>query len=59
MALSKGYIEEELEKVGYKAEVVYFQQAGPALNEALATNKIDVAMYGGGLYRSGGVPWME
>ena len=46
VALSKGYIEEELEKVGYKAEVVYFQQAGPALNEALATNKIDVAMYG-------------
>ena len=25
---------------------MYFQQAGPALNEALATNKIDVAMYG-------------
>ena len=25
---------------------MYFQQAGPALNEALATNKIDIAMYG-------------
>ena len=46
VALNKSYIEEELEKVGYKAEIVYFQQAGPALNEALATNKIDIAMYG-------------
>ena len=46
VALNKSYIEEELEKIGYKAEIVYFQQAGPALNEALATNKIDVAMYG-------------
>ena len=25
---------------------MYFQQAGPALNEALATDKIDIAMYG-------------
>jgi len=46
VALNKSYIEEELEKIGYKAEIVYFQQAGPALNEALATNKIDIAMYG-------------
>ena len=46
VALNKSYIEEELEKVGYKAEIVYFQQAGPALNEALATDKIDIAMYG-------------
>ena len=45
VALNKSYIEEELEKIGYKAEIVYFQQAGPALNEALATNKIDIAMY--------------
>ena len=46
VALNKSYIEEELEKIGYKAEIVYFQQAGPALNEALATDKIDIAMYG-------------
>lgn len=46
VAMNKGYIEEELKKVGYKPEFVYFQQAGPALNEALATDKIDVAMYG-------------
>ena len=46
VALNKSYIEEELEKIGYKAEIVYFQQAGPALNEALATNKIDIAIYG-------------
>jgi len=39
VALNKSYIEEELEKIGYKAEIVYFQQAGPALNEALATDK--------------------
>ena len=40
------YIAEELKKVGYEPEFIYFQQAGPAVNEALATNKIDVAMYG-------------
>ena len=46
VALNKSYIEEELKKIGYKAEIVYFQQAGPALNEALATDKIDISMYG-------------
>ena len=46
IAVNKGYIAEELKKVGYEPEFIYFQQAGPAVNEALATNKIDVAMYG-------------
>ena len=45
IAVNKGYIAEELKKVGYEPEFIYFQQAGPAVNEALATNKIDVAMY--------------
>jgi len=46
IAVNKGYMVEELKKVGYEPEFIYFQQAGPAVNEALATNKIDVAMYG-------------
>ena len=46
IAVNKGYMIEELKKVGYEPEFIYFQQAGPAVNEALATNKIDVAMYG-------------
>jgi len=46
IAVNKGYIAEELKKVGYEPEFIYFQQAGPAVNEALATNKIDIAMYG-------------
>ncbi|MGX2969932.1 ABC transporter substrate-binding protein [Ursidibacter sp. B-7004-1] len=46
IAVHNKYFEEELAKEGYKLEIVFFQQAGPALNEALASNKIDVALYG-------------
>lgn len=46
VAKNKNFLKEELEKEGYEVEFIYFQQAGPALNEALSTNKIDVAMYG-------------
>ena len=46
IAKHEKYLEEELRKEGYEVEFVFFQQAGPALNEALATKKIDIAMYG-------------
>ncbi len=46
IAKHEKYLEEELKKEGYEVEFVFFQQAGPALNEALAARKIDVAMYG-------------
>ena len=34
IAVNKGYIAEELKRVGYEPEFIYFQQAGPAVNEA-------------------------
>lgn len=40
-----GYIDEELAKVGYKAEYVGFVQAGPAINEAFVAGEIDYAFY--------------
>ncbi len=45
--LSKGlgYIDEELEAAGYKAEYMGFAQAGPAINEAFAAGEIDYAVY--------------
>lgn len=46
VAIGNKYFEEELSKEGYKVEYIYFQQAGLALNEAFAANKIDIAMYG-------------
>ncbi|TYG35510.1 nitrate ABC transporter substrate-binding protein [Lonepinella koalarum] len=46
IAINQQYFIEELAKVGFKPEIVFFQQAGPALNEALASDKIDVALYG-------------
>ncbi|HIT89776.1 MAG TPA: ABC transporter substrate-binding protein [Candidatus Merdenecus merdavium] len=45
IAQSKGFLEEELEKLGYGIEVVGFAGAGPAVNEALASGKIDFASY--------------
>lgn len=41
-----GYIDEELEKVGYKAEYVPFGQGGTAVNEGLASEQIDYAFMG-------------
>jgi len=40
-----GYIEEELNKVGYTAVYSGFAGAGPAVNEALASKEIDYAVY--------------
>lgn len=45
LAVKLGYMEEELKKVGYKAEYVGFAQAGPAINEAFAAKEIDLAYY--------------
>lgn len=45
LAYSLGYIEEELNAVGYTAEYYGFAQAGPAINEAFASKEIDVAVY--------------
>ena len=44
IAQDKKFFEEELQKIGYKIEYVPFA-AGPAVNEALATKKIDLAIY--------------
>ncbi len=46
IAQQKGYLEEELRKEGYKAEIVGFAQAGPAINEAFSAKEIDMAVYG-------------
>lgn len=45
IAQEKKYIENELEKVGYKVEYKPFAAAGPAVNEALTANEIDIAIY--------------
>lgn len=46
IAQEKGYLDEEMEKVGYEAEVIGFAQAGPAINEAFVSNEIELAIYG-------------
>lgn len=46
VAYRQGYLEDELKKAGYKLEFTFFAGAGPALNEALASDEIDVAVYG-------------
>lgn len=45
IAQEKKYIENEMEKVGYKVEYKPFAAAGPAVNEALTANEIDIAIY--------------
>lgn len=45
LAKNLGYIDDELQKVGYKAEYFGFSQAGPALNEALTAGSIDFGVY--------------
>lgn len=45
IAQEKKFFDEELAKVGYKIEYVPFAAAGPAVNEALASKKIDLAIY--------------
>lgn len=41
-----GYIDEELGKVGYRAEYTNFGQGGTAINEALASDQLDMAFLG-------------
>ncbi len=45
LAKGLGYIDEELEAAGYKAEYMGFAQAGPAINEAFVAGEIDYAVY--------------
>lgn len=46
LAVKNGYFEEELAKVGYQPEYVYFMGAGPEINEAFAAGELDVAIVG-------------
>lgn len=46
IAKDNGYIDEELKKIGVKAEFVPMTGAGPAINEALASGNLDVGNLG-------------
>lgn len=46
LADKNGYVEEELNAVGYTEEVKGFTGAGPEINEALASSSLDIAIYG-------------
>lgn len=46
LSLDKGFLEEELNAVGYTADFTAFQEAGPAINEAYASGALDIAVYG-------------
>ncbi|MEQ8155037.1 MAG: aliphatic sulfonate ABC transporter substrate-binding protein [Clostridiaceae bacterium] len=46
IALEKGYLDEEFNKIGVKVEAVNVASAGPGINEALAGNKLDLGIYG-------------
>jgi sulfonate transport system substrate-binding protein len=46
LAYEKGYLEEELNEVGYTVKITAFSGAGPEINEALASSSINAAVYG-------------
>lgn len=46
LARDKGYIDEELNKIGVKAEFIPMTGAGPAINEALASGNLDIGALG-------------
>ena len=46
VAVSNGFFEKELEKIGVKVEFLGLSGAGPAVNEAMASGKLDVGMIG-------------
>ncbi len=46
IARDKGFVEEELSKLGVKPEFVAMTGAGPAINESLASNNLDVGFLG-------------
>lgn len=57
-AQERGILEEEFAKDGVKVTWTFYKGTGPAINEALANNKVDVASYGdlpGILGRSAGI----
>ena len=43
---AKGWLDQEFKADGVKIEQNYFTLAGPAINEALANNSVDIANYG-------------
>jgi sulfonate transport system substrate-binding protein len=45
IAQEEGYLDEELKKAGYAITYQGFVGAGPAVNEALASGKLDLALY--------------
>lgn len=45
IAQEKGYINSYLKELGYSVEYIGFPSAGPGVNEALASNEIDIAIY--------------
>lgn len=45
LAKQLGYLEEELQHIDYQYSISGFAGAGPAVNEGLATNAIDIAVY--------------
>lgn len=46
LAQKLGYFEDKLKDVGYQMELSTFQEAGPAINEAYASEQLDMAVYG-------------
>lgn len=46
VAYEKGYLEEELNKVGYTLKLETFGGGGPEINEAIASGNLDAAIYG-------------
>lgn len=46
IAQEKGFLKEELEKIGVTVKYVPFAGAGPAVNEAFVSKDIDLAVYG-------------
>lgn len=45
LAYTEGYLEEELNAAGYTAKFTAFMQTGPEVNEALASDSLDGAVY--------------
>jgi len=45
-AQEKGILEEEFARDGVKVTWTFYKGTGPAINEALANNKVDIAAYG-------------
>lgn len=46
VAYEKGYLEEELNKVGYTLKLETFSGGGSEINEAMASGNLDAAIYG-------------